>query len=77
MKQPSPTPEARRQRVYRERQRQDVRVERVETSRDVRRALIERGWAANDADMADAISDLLDCWADGRLTATLITNRDA
>ena len=74
------TPAARRQRVRRARKRDGVEVKLVETSREVRQALVDRGWAANDSDMADAISDLLDCWADGRLTTEPIAptvTRDA
>ena len=70
----SEKPGARRQRIHRARKRDGVQVLGVEVSREVRQALLIRGWAADDADMADAISDLLDCWADGRLTDSPISN---
>ena len=69
---PSPAPKARRQREYRRRQRDGVSLVRLEVGPAVLKALVKRKWLGK-ADtyhlgtIADAIDDLLDCWARGTL----------
>ncbi len=65
-------PKARRQREYRRRQRDGVSLVRLEVGPAVLKALVKRRWLgkADTGDlrtMADAIDDLLDCWARGTL----------
>ena len=67
-KPPPPSPKARRQREYRQRQRDGVSVVRVEAGPVVKKALAQEKWLgkAETGDLgtlADAIYDLLDCWA--------------
>ncbi len=67
-----PSPEARRQREYRRRQRDGVSLVRLEVGPAVKKALVKRKWLSK-ADtyhpgiMAEAIDDLLDCWVRGTL----------
>ena len=68
----SQAPEARRKREYRRRQREGASLLLVEAGPVVKKALIKRKWLGkgetNDlGTMADAIDDLLDCWARGTL----------
>ena len=68
----SPAPKARRQREYRRRQREGVRLVRLGVRPGVLDALVEHGWLGkadtHDAKtIGDAIDDLLDCWARGTL----------
>jgi hypothetical protein len=72
---------ARRQREYRARRRQGVRVVSVEVRADVRETLVAEGWLAPEdtADpqmVADAISDLADCWARGTLAPVKARDHD-
>ncbi len=69
---PHPSLEAQRQREYRRRQREGVRLVRLGIRPGVLDALVERGWLGKaDTDdlatIADTIDDLLDCWARGTL----------
>lgn len=61
------------QEAYRARRRQGVRVYGIEVSDDMVKALIDRGWMSKDEakdsrSVADAVSDLIDCWCKGTLT---------
>ncbi len=68
----SPAPEARRQREYRRRQREGVRIVRHKLWPYRIAALIKGGWlskaeARDDAALEAAVDDLFDCWARGTL----------
>lgn len=63
-----------RRRHYRERQRDGMRVVQVEVPSEVFDAFVEEGWNEQDCsqkDLADSVSDLLDCWRRGTLTIPL------
>ena len=63
--------------AYRARRRQGVRVYGIEISDDTVKALIDRGWLSeagvkDSRRVADAVSDLIDCWYQGTLTCDSI-----
>ena len=63
-----PSPAAKRQREYRRRQREGVRIVRNELMPYMIAALIKAGWlskaeARDDAAREAAVFDLIDCWA--------------
>ena len=67
-----PSTPAERQREYRQRQRDGVSVVLVEAGPGVKKALVKRRWigktdTGDRGAIADAIDDLLDCWARGTL----------
>ena len=68
----APTPAAERQRVYRARKRNGARFMRGDLSSEAVDALIAGGWigageAGDPAKLAEAVADLIDCWARGTL----------
>ena len=68
----APTPGAERQRVYRARKRNGARFMRGDLSSEAVDALIAGGWigageAGDPAKLAEAVADLIDCWARGTL----------
>ena len=67
-----PSTPAERQREYRQRQRDEVSLLLIEAGPVVKKALVKQTWLGKDdiddrGALADAIDDLLDCWARGTL----------
>ncbi len=67
------TPAAERMRRLRARRRDGLRVVAVEVDAAVVTALVERGWigpgqVADPQALSDSLADLIECWADGRLS---------
>lgn len=68
-----PTPAAKRMRRYRRRLREGSRPAITDIRAEVVAALIEQGWTSeaeirNPHALGNAIADLAECWAEGRLT---------
>ena len=68
----APTLAAERQRVYRARKRNGARFMRGDLSSEAVDALIAGGWigvgeVGDPAKLAEAVADLIDCWARGTL----------
>ncbi len=75
----APTSAAERQRVYRARKRNGARFIRGDLSSEAVDALIAGGWvgaseAGDPTKLAEAVADLIDCWARGTLRPPSVTS---